>query len=425
MKILHLLPNTATNKGGMEFSATEIISSCAKQAPEQENVVAVLDSKPGDEHNKLSHALQESSTLHRLTDAQDKNTQLKQLYAREKPDLVVFWLPETTKRIAPFLKSIEVPLVVRASTTYDMDGMSQEKKQAYRDCFSITQDKGGMVICNSEHNREWNHRYFSVPNDRQKVVVEGVDTSHSSQPATITRHSLGIPESAYIVSNVSRVMSKQSINYRKDPFGFALMAAHLSKKHPEAVFVICGEGTQWSNAFVQHIIQKANEMTGGQLTTDSFKAIGHVETVDDIYKMSDICISTAQSESFGRTVVEAMKHGVPSIVTDTGIMPEMNGQASHVIPVRPFSYADEAGYLGNTEQNMQWLHSVEQQFELLHARPAPQVEKDSAYLKERAQQEYDIARVAKQYIDIYADIVHAEGKAATLPERRSQKGAWL
>lgn len=423
MKLLHVLPNTAINKGGMGFSATEIISSCAQQAPEQKNVVAVLDSPPSDEHNKLSQKLQTCGTLYRLREDEDKNTQLRALYDLEKPDLVVFWLPEITKRIAPFLKGISVPLVVRASTTYDMDGMSQEKKQAYRDCFSVAQEKGGVVICNSEHNREWNHRYFFVPDDMQKVVVAGVDMSHSPTAPTITRESLGIPENAYVVSNVSRLTSKQNINYRKDPFGFMLMASQLSKQYPQTIFVMCGEGAQWSNAFLQHIIRKANEMTGGHLTADTFKAIGHVETVDDIYKMSDVCVSTAQSESFGRTVVEAMKHGVPSIVTDTGMMPEMNGRASHVIPVRPFAYGEGEEYLGTKEQNVQWLHSVEKQFEALYSRPAQQVEEDSTYLKKRAQENYDIAAVAAHYTNIYADMVHGEPLHAAELQRPTRTGA--
>ena len=418
MKILNILPNTATNKGGLEFSAAEIISSAGKQRADQQNIVAVLDTAPGDEKNKLARKLEENAALLRLDGTQDRSAQLKAIYAKEKPDLVVFWLPEITSRVATFLKSISVPLVVRASSTYDMSDMPHERKMAYKDCFDMV-GQNGLVICNSEANRDWNHANFALPLEKQKVIMGGIEQP-SDKEAAITRESLGIASDAYVVSNVTRVARKHGINYRKDPFGFVLMASYLSAKHPDSVFVMCGEGAQWSNSFVQALLRRANDITGGNLTPDRFKALGHIENADDIYRMSDIAVSTAQSESFGRTVVEAMAHGVASIVTDVGVMPQMNGDISHVVPARPFSYNDEAGYYGDPEQNRAWLQTVEKQFDALHERPAAKIAEDAHYLEQRVEEKYNIAGVAAQYTQLYDQMAPAQGAAAEVapPARR-------
>src|SRR5690606_22334246 len=116
-----------------------------------------------------------------------------------------------------------------------------------------------------------------------------------------TRKTLGIPEDAYVVCNITRAVTRgnvnsqarEIVNYRKDPFGFILLASSLSKKHPDAVFLMSGSGTQWGSPFIKALCTKANEITGGVLNESNFKQLGHVENISDIYKISNIQVSTS------------------------------------------------------------------------------------------------------------------------------------
>ena len=405
IRTLHIVPSLRPQKGGVPFSAAEII---CKEVQETDNSVHVVSvDEQADTNSPLVKRLQHYTNPAFITDYSRANSELKALCAKVKPDILVLWLPDLTPHIYQFLKETHLPFVVRASTTYDMRRMTHAQKHAYRECFNLVKAKNGKIICNSRATKDWNHLHFGVPYEQQKVIRETINLDALNTPPMITRNTLGIAPDAHVVLNVTRVSSENGVNYRKDPFGFILAASYLSRIYPNTVFVMSGDGTQWSNSYIQKLLDKANAFTGGNLSQDRFKALGHIENPQDLYRLSNVLISNPISEAFGRTVAEAMQFGVPSIVTDTGVLKKINGKIARAVPIREFSYETEDSYYGNPKSNQHWLNRLENAFGTLYRRSPERVASDAAYLKERVAKEYDGSQGGRKHADIYKKAIAA------------------
>ena len=71
------------------------------------------------------------------------------------------------------------------------------------------------------------------------------------------------------------------------------------------------------------------------LLSNNIKFIGFQEQVEDLYISSDIYFQPSKIESFGLSVLDAVKCGIPCIVSNTGGLPELvqNGENGYVVEV--------------------------------------------------------------------------------------------
>lgn len=404
MKTLHITSSINSNYGGLPISCADITTS------ESQNHETHLISLDGIDYNSVTYKKIDSSdiSLVDISSVDNKKQELRKIFNNVQPDVVCVWFPQSIFQIKDFLADLDKPVMLRASTIYNFDDMLPKTKEQYQAFFNMAKMPNVAVICNSEETKDWNKEFWGVKPEKQKVIVEGVDILNSYLPSVEDKNQakqdFGINEANYVISNVLRLSTTTGdFNARKDPLGFIMICSQLSKKHKNLSFVLCGEGAKWSDSLVKRCIAAANKITGGCLSEKNFKALGHIEDPSKVYKASDIHFSTAVSEGFGRTIPEAMSYGVPSIVTQAGMMPEMNGDIACVIPTRKFGTSSESEYMGNLSSNLEWLKAVESQFEKLYSRNNQQCQNDSEYLIKRANEHYNAANVADRYVDFYKE----------------------
>ena len=82
---------------------------------------------------------------------------------------------------------------------------------------------------------------------------------------------------------------------------------------------------------------------------DSLYWLGYLERTEEFYRQIDLCVAPAcREEAFGRTPMEAGLFGVPSIVTQSGGLPEIvqDGTTGFVVPIHaPAVIAQKIAYL--------------------------------------------------------------------------------
>jgi glycosyltransferase involved in cell wall biosynthesis len=163
--------------------------------------------------------------------------------------------------------------------------------------------------------------------DARKFVVlpNGFDLKQyrpDSKGRREARQELGVGDDEILIGLVAR------IDPVKDHRGFVRAAALLARRHPNARFLFCGEGTTPSNR------ELADAIDGAALR-DRFLLLGARDDVPRIMNALDVAtLCSASGEAFPLVVGEAMACGVPCVVTDLGDCAHIVGDTGKVVPPR-------------------------------------------------------------------------------------------
>jgi len=111
----------------------------------------------------------------------------------------------------------------------------------------------------------------------------------------------------------------------KDHANFLRAAALVSRKRPDAHFLLCGRGVSPDNAALQMLIEKLDLAASTHL-------LGDRRDIERIFAALDIAVSASFSEGFPNVLGEAMAAGVPCVVTDVSDLREVVGATGRVVP---------------------------------------------------------------------------------------------
>ncbi len=77
--------------------------------------------------------------------------------------------------------------------------------------------------------------------------------------------------------------------------------------------------------------------TGNYLHHVDAEFLGHVDDVEQYYQSADIYLQVSSTENMSLSVIDALRHGVPAVVTDVGGLPEIveHGKSGLVVPSAP------------------------------------------------------------------------------------------
>ena len=135
-----------------------------------------------------------------------------------------------------------------------------------------------------------------------------------------SRQKFGIPEDAFVVSSLARLEVEKG-------FGQLLeAAASLPDPDKKLRVLIAGSGPA---------LEHFREM-GARLMGDRALVVGRVTDPADVYAASDVFALPSYLEGFGLVYIEAGYHGVPSIGTDVGGIPEaiLKNETGLLVPVK-------------------------------------------------------------------------------------------
>lgn len=168
------------------------------------------------------------------------------------------------------------------------------------------------------------HEVVGYNKEKTMVFHQGFDTEKFAPSAAArrsVREELGLSEDALLIGLAGRYHPV------KDHANFLRAAELVSKRRPEACFVLCGKGVDRANAELRALVEE-KQMRG------RIHLLGERRDIQRIMAALDIAVSSSCSEGFPNVVGEAMSSGVPCVVTAVSDLPEIVGTTGRVVPPR-------------------------------------------------------------------------------------------
>jgi glycosyltransferase involved in cell wall biosynthesis len=208
------------------------------------------------------------------------------------------------------------------------------------------------------------------------VIHNGVDTDLfypiSPETKTSLRSKIGIPVDAKIVLFVGRLYPY------KDPLTLIESVRRVVPGLPGVVFMIVGEGPL-KNAMISSILS-----SGMEASVRLLSFLPRSELVRMV-QMADVQVSTAPTEMFGFSVLEAMSCGVPVVAAAAGGPVEVLGRSGTFFkPGNAIDLADKILYILQDDGTRSTLGQA---------------------AREIALRDYAWEKVASKYADIYKSVV--------------------
>ena len=183
------------------------------------------------------------------------------------------------------------------------------------------------ILADSEASKQDAMRFFNVPDERITVVGAGVEPRFSPavqgavEPAKLagTREKYGL--------DWPFVFSISTLEPRKNFDGLirAFAEARRKARFPHHLVIGGGKGWMYENIFAE--VQRQN-------AGDFVHFLGFVDDADlpALYNLADLFAFPSHYEGFGIPVLEALACGTAVLCTDTSSLPEIAGDAAHLVP---------------------------------------------------------------------------------------------
>lgn len=158
------------------------------------------------------------------------------------------------------------------------------------------------------------------------ILPNGFDGSRfhpvSPESRRALRHSLGLPENAFLAALVARY------HPMKDHAGLIKAAALVAARRPDMRLVLVGRGVDTHNSELMKEVAQYG-------LADRCHLLGERPDVERIWQAVDLgVLASAYGEGFPNVVGEAMACGVPCVVTDVGDAAWVVGDTGRVVPPR-------------------------------------------------------------------------------------------
>jgi len=170
-----------------------------------------------------------------------------------------------------------------------------------------------------------------IPDDRRLVIPYGIplqtiDAARSAGDRAQARRALGLPQSALVL------LVMATYEPRKGQGSLVEAFARISSAHPEALLVLVGDHpSEYSRSVARMIAMHGLDA--------KVMRVPIALDVYDWYSAADALISASDVESVPRSVLEAMRFGLPVLAAGAYGVPELiaHGRNGWLFPPRDFS----------------------------------------------------------------------------------------
>lgn len=158
---------------------------------------------------------------------------------------------------------------------------------------------------------------------RVECILNGVDLDRfRPRDRAAVRRTLGLPDDVPVVLTAANLLPLKAVDILIRAF------QRMVAKHPEALLLIAGEGSERGN-----LERLARELG----VADRTRFLGQRDDIEHLLAASTVfCCPSVWGESFGWVNAEAMACGIPVVSTDTGAIPEVvvHGECGLLVPPR-------------------------------------------------------------------------------------------
>ena len=238
-----------------------------------------------------------------------KVLQLASWLRQDRPDVVQTWMyhADLVGGLAARL-AVDIPVVwgVRHSSL-DPASTKTGTMLIARCCARCSSWLPTSIVCCSNASIS-SHVALGYSAQKMKLISNGVDPqvfAPNEEARTRLRGELGLAAQTPLSGFVAR--------YHKDKNfpGFARAAGMLAESHPDARFLLCGDGVDHNNHELMRLL-------GQHGVADRCILLGERGDIPVVMAGLDVLVSPSLTEGFPNVVAEAMSCGAPCVVTDVG-----------------------------------------------------------------------------------------------------------
>ncbi|WP_153016232.1 glycosyltransferase family 4 protein [Heyndrickxia coagulans] len=167
-----------------------------------------------------------------------------------------------------------------------------------------------------------NNKVITVSEFNRKMIIENWSLNPSN--VFVLYNYSNIPIIAHKNNNKTKIiLTLGHIREYKNPELWLEIAFEITNQLHDVKFVWGGEG---------ELLEKYKEKTKGN---SSIEFIGYRRDVRELYENADIYLQLSKEETQGISVLDAMKSGIPCIVSDRGGLPEsvINNYTGYVVNI--------------------------------------------------------------------------------------------
>jgi glycosyltransferase involved in cell wall biosynthesis len=380
MRVTHVI--TGLGAGGAEAMLYKLIS--ATRTDTVHTVVSLMD-----EGLSGPRLMQEGISvtclgLRRGAPTASALVSLVRLLRRERPDIVQSWMyhADLLAGLAGVLSRIPVVWGIHYSNV-DPRQVKPMTRWTRAACALLSGCLADRIVCCGDSALRA-HAELGYRVDRMVAIPNGFEVERF-RPDPVARAQLraelGITARAPMVGLVAR------FHPDKDHQNFIAAARLVAKRAKDVLFLLVGDGADWSNAELCRWIDEAGLRSRVRL-------LGQRSDSPRVLAGLDVLVSSSRTEGFPQVIGEAMLCGVPCVATDCGDSREIVGEAGRVVAVR-----DPEALAGAI-------------LEVLELTPDQRATLGGA-ARQRIQTRYDITSVAHRYVTLYDEVVQARRRHAS------------
>lgn len=296
---------------------------------------------------------------------------------RFQPDLIQSWLYHADLMSSLVARWVGSPPVVwnLRHATLDPQHDSRSTRYTARACAWLSQRSPARILVNTVSGQKV-HADYGYDRSKMQVVPNGFDLDRYRPSVTARqrlRQSLSLAPQTPLIGLVARFSELKG----QQLFIEAMDA--VAAQAPETHFVLCGTHITPQNTKLQQWIEASGHAA-------RFHLLGERLDVEQVHAALDIEVSASVSEAFSNSLGEALCCGVPCVVTDVGDSAWLVDDAGWVVPSQ-----DRAAMAEACQQILRM--------------PATQRAALSERARQRMEQNFDIAVIARQYEEIWRDVL--------------------
>jgi glycosyltransferase involved in cell wall biosynthesis len=324
MKIAHII--TSLEKHGAQMMLYKVLSSMDRSRFDSVVVSLADGGALKDKFASLGVAVH-SIGMKKGVPTPGSVYRFARLMGKIKPDLVQGWMyhGNLAAQLAVAISPVRIPAVwnIRGSS-YNL----KDEKPVTAGIIWLGGKLSGLpkaIINNSLVSAVKHEDLLGYRTDKRMIIPNGFDTDRfapSVEARASLRVELGLSDDALLIGMLARY------HPMKDHTNFLQSAALLLKDHPQAQFVLAGEGVDRSNEELRDLIEKLS-IAGRVHLLGERSDVSHIAAALDL-----ATLSSAYGEGFPNVIGEAMACGVPCVVTDVGDSAFVVGETGRAVPPR-------------------------------------------------------------------------------------------
>jgi len=241
---------------------------------------------------------------------------VRRIIRSEKPDLIV--VSNGTPGLFFGLVAYSAKLLY-IMHTYPMRPSSALLRRVMRMVFTIGMTRNKRIVTCSAYAKQSIIDHFVLPSVKDLIVVI---------PHTAGRAIVHADDRKPSAAPVLRVLTLGHVTWYKNPDMWVQVACAVVKQLPSrsVEFIWAGEGDLAERCTAQIIPECRNAV----------RFIGYRKDIEELYRSSSVYYQPSLEESYGLAVADAMRRGIPCVVSDAGGLPEtvQDGVTGFVVPAR-------------------------------------------------------------------------------------------